>query len=383
MRKIVLLLGIGLVAVLSVFATPAGAQASNGTVTVIHGIPGLTVDVYVNGKLTLEDFAPDTVTAPLELPAGTYQIAIRAANAAADSTPVLAGSATLPAGANASIVAHLDASGQPKLTVFVNDTSSLAAGNTRLVVRHTAAAPAVDVLANGKPTFTNLTNPNQATADLPAGTISASVAAAGTTTPVIGPVDLTLPEATVTVVYTVGSLDGKTLHALVQTIPVSTTPAPTTAPAPRRMGSSPRPAARLVCFWPSASRASPPACSSRVGSPPDSRSTPGSPVPPRVRLGVGREPASGYDLLKMFDRSLAFVWTASQSQLYGELNRLADDGLIEVSNEGPRGRKRNRLGDHDGAIRFVARRIIRCASAVLTRSARCSHEVPGSAPGRI
>ena len=240
MRKIVLLLGIGLVAVLSVFATPAGAQASNGTVTVIHGIPGLTVDVYVNGKLTLEDFAPDTVTAPLELPAGTYQIAIRAANAAADSTPVLAGSATLPAGANASIVAHLDASGQPKLTVFVNDTSSLAAGNTRLVVRHTAAAPAVDVLANGKPAFTNLTNPNQATADLPAGTISASVAAAGTTTPVIGPVDLTLPEATVTVVYAVGSLDGKTLHALVQTIPVSTTPAPTTAPAPATDGQLPQ-----------------------------------------------------------------------------------------------------------------------------------------------
>ena len=114
MRKIVLLLGIGLLAVLSMFATPAGAQASTGTVTVIHGIPGLTVDVYVNGKLTLEDFAPDTVTAPLELPAGTYQIAIRPANAAADSTPVLAGSATLPAGANASIVAHLDASGQPE-----------------------------------------------------------------------------------------------------------------------------------------------------------------------------------------------------------------------------------------------------------------------------
>jgi PadR family transcriptional regulator AphA len=50
-------------------------------------------------------------------------------------------------------------------------------------------------------------------------------------------------------------------------------------------------------------------------------------------------PASGYDLLKTFDRSLAFIWPATQSQLYGELNRLADDGLIEVSNEGPRGRK--------------------------------------------
>ena len=100
------------------------------------------------------------------------------------------------------------------------------------MVRHTAAAPAVDVLANGKPAFTNLTNPNEAKADLPAGTISASVAAAGTTTPVIGPVDLTLPEATVTVVYAVGSLDGKTLHTLAQSIPVSTTPASTTAPAP-------------------------------------------------------------------------------------------------------------------------------------------------------
>ena len=97
MRKFVLLIGTGLVAVLSMLAVPAGAQAATGTVTVIHGIPGLTVDVYVNGKLTLEDFAPDTVTAPLELPAGTYQIAIRPANAAADSAPVLAGSATLPA----------------------------------------------------------------------------------------------------------------------------------------------------------------------------------------------------------------------------------------------------------------------------------------------
>ena len=60
-------------------------------------------------------------------------------------------------------------------------------------------------------------------------------------------------------------------------------------------------------------------------------------------------PASGYDLLKMFDRSLAFVWPASQSQLYGELNRLADDGLIEVSNEGPRGRKDYALTDRGRA----------------------------------
>ncbi|MER6222773.1 PadR family transcriptional regulator [Streptomyces sp. 900105755] len=50
-------------------------------------------------------------------------------------------------------------------------------------------------------------------------------------------------------------------------------------------------------------------------------------------------PASGYDLLKLFDTSLAHVWPATQSQVYGELNRLAEAGLVDVSAEGPRRRK--------------------------------------------
>ena len=53
------------------FAGPASAAPGDGTVTVVHGIPGLTVDVYVNDALTLDNFAPDTVTDPITLPAGT------------------------------------------------------------------------------------------------------------------------------------------------------------------------------------------------------------------------------------------------------------------------------------------------------------------------
>ncbi|MEV4802633.1 PadR family transcriptional regulator [Nonomuraea sp. NPDC049421] len=49
--------------------------------------------------------------------------------------------------------------------------------------------------------------------------------------------------------------------------------------------------------------------------------------------------ASGYDLMKLFDVSLANVWPATQSQLYSELGKLADTGLVDVSAEGPRGRK--------------------------------------------
>jgi hypothetical protein len=200
------------------FAGPATAQEGTGTVTVLHGVPDLTVDVYVNGEETLSDFAPETVTDPLELPAGDYDIDIRAAGEPADSDPAISGSASLPAGANASIIAHLDAEGSPTLSVFVNDTANTAAGEGRLVVRHTAAAPAVDVLAGGEPVFENLSNPNEASADLPADTYSATVAATGTTDPVIGPADVPVAEGQATIVYAIGSLDDDNLGVLVQTI---------------------------------------------------------------------------------------------------------------------------------------------------------------------
>lgn len=50
-------------------------------------------------------------------------------------------------------------------------------------------------------------------------------------------------------------------------------------------------------------------------------------------------PASGYDLLQTFKGSLVNVWPATQSQLYGELGKLAEAGLVEVAAEGARGRK--------------------------------------------
>lgn len=60
---------------------------------------------------------------------------------------------------------------------------------------------------------------------------------------------------------------------------------------------------------------------------------------------LARAPASGYDLLKVFEASMANVWPATQSQLYGELNKLADAGFIKVSDVGPRGRKEYAITD--------------------------------------
>jgi DNA-binding PadR family transcriptional regulator len=71
---------------------------------------------------------------------------------------------------------------------------------------------------------------------------------------------------------------------------------------------------------------------------------------------LAHHPGSGYDLLKRFEKSMAFVWPATQSQLYGELNKLADAGLIEVSEIGPRGRKEYRVTEAGRAelARWVA-----------------------------
>lgn len=199
-------------------ALPAAA-ATNAQLSVLHGVPGLTVDVWVNGERTLDDFAPGDLAGPLDLPAGTYTVAITASDAADASSPAI-GPVDLPleAGVSYTAVAHLDAAGDPTASLFTNDTSSTAPGQGRLTVRHVAAAPAVDVLAGGTAVISGLENPDEQVLDLPAGTVSAAVAAAGTTDPVLGPTDVTVAEGVNTIVYAWGSLEGDTLAIAAQTI---------------------------------------------------------------------------------------------------------------------------------------------------------------------
>ena len=198
-------------------SSPAYADAAS-KVTVVHGIPGQDVDVYVNGKKTIPDFKPGKVAGPLDLPAGQYDIALTKPGDAIGSALLKVDNAEVPGDANISLVAHLDASGKPKLTPFVNDTAKLAAGKTRLIVRHTAAAPAVDIRAGGQPVFKGVTNGKEGKADLDAGSVSADVVLAGTTTRVLGPADLDLAEGAATIVYAVGSAEGESLDIVSQAI---------------------------------------------------------------------------------------------------------------------------------------------------------------------
>ena len=210
---------VGITAALG-FAIPATASTTaNAQLSVLHGIPDTPVDVYVNGELTLDDFQPGDLAGPLELPAGDYEVALTAPDAADASAPVLGpATLTLAAGKNYTAAAHLSAGGDPSLKLFENNTATTAAGQGRLTVRHIAAAPAVDILAGGAPVIEDLTNPNESTLDLPVSTVSAAVALPGTTDPVIGPADVPIQDGVLTIVYAWGSAEDDNLALAVQTI---------------------------------------------------------------------------------------------------------------------------------------------------------------------
>ena len=209
-------------------AVPAPASAF-----VVHGIPGadlgldpsLPVDVSVNGACALPGFTFGEIVGPLELPAGSYDIAIGLANGAepCSEAPVIeANGLELTSGKSYSIVAHLDESGAPTATAFLNNTwgNRFFAG---VNVFHTAAAPRVDVRLQRENVkrwvrvLRDIGNGEAASGNVFAGGWEASIRPAGSSDTVFGPLTLDLAGDTVYLVYAVGSLGSGTFTLLTAT----------------------------------------------------------------------------------------------------------------------------------------------------------------------
>jgi hypothetical protein len=221
MRKFLAVLASALM--LSLFAAPANAQTS-ATVMLLHGIPGVTVDVYVDGAAVIEGFEPAAMQDLSAFAGATLEnIAVVPAGGDPETDAVIeVPSLTVPASGNWTVVAHLGADGTPTITPFQNDVSAIAAGEGRITVRHTAQAPAVDIVVGDARPFTNLSNPNQVAADLPAGPLPASIAAAGgdvlaSVADILG-AEPSVAAGVNTILYAVGSLDGGSFTLYVQTI---------------------------------------------------------------------------------------------------------------------------------------------------------------------
>jgi hypothetical protein len=197
------------------------AQESEGQVIVVHGVPGLAVDIYVNGDLTFENSEFGDVFGPLALPAGDYEIEIFATGAdPAVDMPALATEdpIALPAGAVATIAAYLAEGGAPTLGAFVEDNSTIAAGQARVTARHLADFGAVDVLANDGAVFSGVTNGQGGDADVPADTYNIKITAAGDPATVAFDQDVPLAEGTNTIAYAIGSVSGSTFQVVTAAI---------------------------------------------------------------------------------------------------------------------------------------------------------------------
>ena len=201
------LLGLGVAATLAVSMLGVGtASAADASLNVVHGIPGVDVEVCVNGAVAIPGFNPGEVVTGVPLPAGSYDVKIVAAGDTCDDPAILeAAGIELASDKNYTAIAYLMEDGTPTLGLFTNNVNSLAKGKARLTVRHTAAAPAVDVWANGATILSDVPNGASATMKVPTGVYAAWVSLPGDYEPVIGPEVLKLKKGTAYQVHAWGS----------------------------------------------------------------------------------------------------------------------------------------------------------------------------------
>ena len=216
-------------AVAAIAAAPssAGAQSATPAISLVHGIPGITVDLVVDGSVVLDAFTPGSIVDITSF-AGRTLNDVEVVDEAGDTVIGPVATLEIPASGNWSIVAHLDGGGEPTMSSFENNLEEPDDGDARLTVRHTAEATAVDVVIADQRPITNAANGASAELELPAGDlVDASIALAGGS-PVLDIEDVTLAANTNTVVYVVGSADDDTLDIVVQIIEIPVVAATTT-----------------------------------------------------------------------------------------------------------------------------------------------------------
>lgn len=224
-KSVAALLWAGLTAsLMMVLSGPAAAQADDSVrINLINGIPDNSVDIEFTSGDSIAEFAFRDTYDLSSLAGSTAGVVVT--DAVSKETLLEVDQLVLPASGNVSVLLHLKVDGAVSLSTFENDLSRIEAGDSRLVVRHLAAAPEVDVLAAGEVVFEGLGNGRERSADLEAGEVSASLVPTGEDGPVIiGPADLPLIEGDMLIVYGLGSLDDDTMTVLTETITGLDTP---------------------------------------------------------------------------------------------------------------------------------------------------------------
>ncbi len=153
-------------------ATALQATDAASSYEILHAIPGLPVDAYLDGELAASGFEAGMVAGPLSIDAGLSTLTLFPAvdappESASERTddPVL--DASLADAEPGTFVAYLDGD-TPTIASFGNDLTNTPAGQGRVVIRQ--FSPSVSaVLVDGEPVDVAAAPADGTTLDLPAG----------------------------------------------------------------------------------------------------------------------------------------------------------------------------------------------------------------------
>lgn len=195
-------------------AQPGSAAAGTARVTVIQAVPGVAVDVSVDGRSVAQDSAVGDVLGPFELAPGAHDIAFSGDGVDVEST------LEVRAGAASDVVLHLPAEvgGEPLVHSYAAPDDPIGPGKARVLLAHTATVAPADVQVDGQTVFTNIANGEFADADVPAGSIEVALLPSGSVTdPILGPLDVSLEAGTLSMIYAYGNPRDSSMNVIAHT----------------------------------------------------------------------------------------------------------------------------------------------------------------------
>ena len=186
--------------------TPVHAESAQtpGRLVIIQAVPKQALDVTVDGRTVTDSAHVGDVVGPLSVTPGSHQVEFTDASGGLH----LVSSVDVASGSSSDIVVHLPAAphGAPLVNSYSTPRKPIAPGKARVLIAHTATVAPADVRVDGQVVFRDIANGEYATADVAAGDHSVALLPAGLDTdPILGPLDVTLPAGTVTMVYAVGT----------------------------------------------------------------------------------------------------------------------------------------------------------------------------------
>jgi Domain of unknown function (DUF4397) len=202
-----------LLAGIGVTAPASDAGQASGAVFVVQAMPGASFTVAIDGDEVEADTSAGQVLGPYDLAPGDHDVSFTdvAGGAATDTSVSVTG------GSSMDVVLHRPAAtnGDPVVSVYAAPRKPIGPGKARVLLAHTATVPPADVRVDGKTVFTNIANGEYAEADLPGGTHQAALLPTGSKgDPILGPLDVSLPAGTITMVYAVGNPQNGSMNVI-------------------------------------------------------------------------------------------------------------------------------------------------------------------------